>query len=233
MKELTTTQTQEITKLEQDCLLDLFDIDFTDFGGEVFHFCNQTNELGQAIVWQGVTYQPYPIQADGFELKGTGASNRPTLTVSNLYGLVTGIIESYQGGIGAKVTRRQVYAKHLDEVNFTEGNTTSDPTAELISRYVIERYSSLNSQVATFELAVPCETDGVVLPKRIVVANTCNWTYRGDGCGYTGHAVADEYDQPTDDPSKDKCSKCLKGCRIRFGTKAVLPFGGFVGVDKL
>ncbi len=51
MKELTATQTQEITKLEQDCLLDLFDIDFTDFGGEVFHFCNQTNELGQPIVW--------------------------------------------------------------------------------------------------------------------------------------------------------------------------------------
>lgn len=233
MRDLTPEQTKEITKLEQDVLLELFDIDFTKFGGEVYHFCNQINELGQPVVWQGVTYLPYPITADGFELKNTGASNRPNITLSNLYGLVTAVVEDYQGGVGAVVTRRQVYAQHLDAINFANGNPNADPNQQLVSRYVIERYSSLNSQSATFELAVPSETDGVILPRRIIVANTCNWEYRGDGCGYTGHAVADEFDQPTDDPEKDKCSKCLQGCRARFGRKAVLPFGGFVGVDKL
>ncbi|UNK04712.1 phage minor tail protein L [Psychrobacter raelei] len=233
MRELTPEQNKAITQLEQDVLLELFDIDFTKFGGDVYHFCNQTNELGQPIVWQGVTYLPYPISADGFELKNTGASNRPNITLSNLYGLVTAVVEDYQGGVGAVVTRRQVYAQHLDAANFAKGNPNADPNQQLVSRYVIERYSSLNSQSATFELAVPSETDGVMLPRRIIVANTCGWTYRGDGCGYTGHAVADEFDQPTDDPEKDKCSKCLQGCRARFGRKAVLPFGGFVGVDKL
>lgn len=233
MRELTPKQNKAITQLEQDVLLELFDIDFTKFGGDVYHFCNQTNELGQPIVWQGVTYLPYPISADGFELKNTGASNRPNITLSNLYGLVTAVVEDYQGGVGAVVTRRQVYAQHLDAANFAKGNPNADPNQQLVSRYVIERYSSLNSQSATFELAVPSETDGVMLPRRIIVANTCGWTYRGDGCGYTGHAVADEFDKPTDDPEKDKCSKCLQGCRARFGKKAVLPFGGFVGVDKL
>lgn len=233
MRELTPEQNKAITQLEQDVLLELFDIDFTKFGGDVYHFCNQTNELGQPIVWQGVTYLPYPITADGFELKNTGASNRPNITLSNLYGLVTAVVEDYQGGVGAVVTRRQVYAQHLDAANFANGNPNADPNQQLVSRYVIERYSSLNSQSATFELAVPSETDGVMLPRRIIVANTCNWEYRGDGCGYTGHPVADEFDQPTNDPKKDKCSKCLQGCRARFGRKAVLPFGGFVGVDKL
>lgn len=233
MRELTPEQNKAITQLEQDVLLELFDIDFTKFGGDVYHFCNQTNELGQPIVWQGVTYLPYPISADGFELKNTGASNRPNITLSNLYGLVTAVVEDYQGGVGAVVTRRQVYAQHLDAANFAKGNPNADPNQQLVSRYVIERYSSLNSQSATFELAVPSETDGVMLPRRIIVANTCGWTYRGDGCGYTGHPVADEFDQPTNDPKKDKCSKCLQGCRARFGRKAVLPFGGFVGVDKL
>lgn len=233
MRELTPEQNKAITQLEQDVLLELFDIDFTKFGGDVYHFCNQTNELGQPIVWQGVTYLPYPITADGFELKNTGASNRPNITLSNLYGLVTAVVEDYQGDVGAVVTRRQVYAQHLDAINFANGNPNADPNQQLVSRYVIERYSALNNQTATFELAVPSETDGAMLPRRIIVANTCGWTYRGDGCGYTGHAVADEYDQPTDDPDKDKCSKCLQGCRARFGRKAVLPFGGFVGVDKL
>ncbi|UNK06503.2 phage minor tail protein L [Psychrobacter raelei] len=233
MRELTPEQNKAITQLEQDVLLELFDVDFTKFGGDVYHFCNQTNELGQPIVWKGVTYLPYPITADGFELKNTGASNRPNITLSNLYGLVTAVVEDYQGGVGAVVTRRQVYAQHLDAINFANGNPNADPNQQLVSRYVIERYSALNNQTATFELAVPSETDGAMLPRRIIVANTCGWTYRGAGCGYTGHAVADEYDQPTDDPDKDKCSKCLQGCRARFGRKAVLPFGGFVGVDKL
>ncbi|MFP1495830.1 hypothetical protein ACLB1Q_05130 [Escherichia coli] len=41
---------------------------------------------------------------------------------------------------------------------------------------------------------------------RIMLANTCTWTYRGDECGYHGPAVADEYDQPTSDITKDKCA---------------------------
>ncbi len=42
-----------------------------------------------------------------------------------------------------------------------------------------------------------------------MLANTCTWTYRGDECGYRS-GVADEYDQPTSDITKDKCSKCLR-----------------------
>lgn len=233
MKALTTEQTKKITELSQDALLELFDIDLSAFGGAVLHLHDGLNTLSDPVVWKGVTYQPYPIEADGFKLTGEGASNRPTLTVSNLFGLVTGIVESYQDAVGAIVTRRQVYASHLDAINFSGGNPTADPQAEIVSQYVIERLSSLNNQTASFELAVPSEADGVMLPRRIIVANTCAWTYRGEGCAYTGHAVADEYDQPTSDMSKDKCSKCLTGCRARFGDNAVLPFGGFVGVDKL
>ncbi|EES1058672.1 phage minor tail protein L, partial [Escherichia coli] len=29
-----------------------------------------------------------------------------------------------------------------------------------------------------------------------MLANTCMWTYRSDECGYTGGAVADEFDKP-------------------------------------
>ncbi len=52
-----------------------------------------------------------------------------------------------------------------------------------------------------------------------------HWTYRGDECGYHGPAVADEYDQPTSDITKDKCSKCLSGCKFRNN---VSNFGGFL-----
>ena len=52
----------------------------------------------------------------------------------------------------------------------------------------------------------------------------------GDECGYHGPAVADEYDQPTSDITKDKCSKCLSGCKFRNN---VGNFGGFLSINKL
>ncbi|WP_432759744.1 hypothetical protein [Escherichia coli] len=45
-----------------------------------------------------------------------------------------------------------------------------------------------------------------------------------------GPAVADEYDQTTSDITKDKCSKCLSGCKFRNN---VGNFGGFLSINKL
>ncbi|HFS3509480.1 TPA: NlpC/P60 family protein, partial [Escherichia coli] len=42
--------------------------------------------------------------------------------------------------------------------------------------------------------------------------------------------IADEYDQPTSDITKDKCSKCLSGCKFRNN---VGNFGGFLSINKL
>ncbi|EGM1492876.1 hypothetical protein IRN82_004878, partial [Escherichia coli] len=43
-------------------------------------------------------------------------------------------------------------------------------------------------------------------------------------------AVADEYDQPTSDIAKDKCSKCLRGCELRGN---VANGGFFLSINKL
>ncbi|HAX2133753.1 TPA: phage minor tail protein L [Escherichia coli] len=205
-------------------------IDLTEVGGERYFFCNEQNEKGEPVTWQGRQYQPYPIQGSGFELNGKGTSTRPTLTVSNLYGMVTGMAEDMQSLVGGTVVRRKVYARFLDAVNFVNGNSYADPEQEVISRWRIEQCSELSAVSASFVLSTPTETDGAVFPGRIMLANTCTWTYRGDECGYSGPAVADEYDQPTSDITKDKCSKCLSGCKFRNN---VGNFGGFLSINKL
>ncbi|EJZ9667097.1 TPA: phage minor tail protein L, partial [Escherichia albertii] len=164
------------------------------------------------------------------ELNGKGTSTRPTLTVSNLYGMVTGMVEDMQSLVGGTVVRRKVYARFLDAVNFVNGNSEADPEQEVISRWRIEQCSELSAVSASFVLSTPTETDGAVFPGRIMLANTCTWTYRGDECVYHGPAVADEYDQPTSDITKDKCSKCLSGCKLRNN---VANFGGFLSINKL
>lgn len=218
-----------LDKTVQSALIDLFDVDLTAVAGKetIYRFHNSTNYKGTQIVWQGKTYEPFPIKAEGFELSGRGSSNRPTLTISNVTGLITSLSNQYDDMLGAKFTRRQVVANYLDKENFPEGNHLADPTQEMISIYLIERMVSLNHNIATFELSLPCETDGALIPARVISADTCTWVYRSSECGYTGGAVADEFDNPTSDITKDKCSRCLKGCKLRFGQNSILPFGGF------
>ncbi len=42
-----------------------------------------------------------------------------------------------------------------------------------------------------------------------------------------GPAVADEFDNPTTDIRKDRCSKCMRGCEMRG---MVANFGGFLSI---
>lgn len=223
----------EVDKSTQGVLLDLFELDLTQFGGGIFYFCNQQNEKGGNVFWRGIEYQAYPIEIEGAELSNEGGSNRPKLTVSNIGGLVVGLAEEFELLIGAKVIRRQVLEKFLDAVNFYDGNLNADPTQEIVSLYIVGQLSSLNKHTASFTLNLPVETDDALIPARLIIANVCGWEYRGDGCGYDGIAVADEYDRPATTMAKDRCSSSLKGCKLRWGKTAVLPFGGFPSVDRL
>ena len=125
--------------------------------------------------------------------------------------MVTGMAEDLQSLVGGTVVRRKVYARFLDAVNFVSGNSDADPEQEVISRWRIEQMQRTERGECLF-CTVHADGNGWrCFPGRIMLANTCTWTYRGDECGYHGPAVADEYDQPTSDITKDKCSKCLSG----------------------
>lgn len=225
----------DITKIDQDAKLDLYEIDLTKIVGSktIFRVHNGLNELRKPVTWQGNIYEPYLINAEGFERTGQGISNRPTLNVGNLMGCISRFLQDFDGLLGATVTRHEVLAKYLDAVNFKNGNKHADPCSEIVSTYVVERVSQRNAVIVTFELALPCETDGALIPARVIIANTCGWIYRSSECSYTGVPVADEFNQPTNDITRDRCSRCLTGCKIRFGQHGVLPFGGFPTAAKL
>lgn len=233
ISEMSPEMLKAISASEQDALIDLYELDLRRFGGELLRFCNQINEKGEHVCWQGNRYTAYPIEASGFEVQAQGTSNRPKLSVSNVYGLVTGLAVQFNQLIGATVTRRQVMARFLDAVNFVNGNRHADPLQEIVSRYTIEQMTEMNQMVASFILATPSESDGAVIPCRKMMANVCVWQYRGAECGYAGAPVADRMDLPTSDPALDDCSKTKLGCIARFGATAVLPYGGFIAIDKV
>ncbi|WP_395755400.1 phage minor tail protein L [Edwardsiella ictaluri] len=220
----------ETAKTEQGARVDLWEFDPSSIGGDRYFFCNELNRNGEPVTWQGRQYQPYPIQCSGIEIKGKGATNRPSLAVSNLFGLVTGMAEDLQSLVGAAVVRRQVYSCFLDAVNFPEGNLEADPEQEAVARYVVEQLAELTAETATFVLSLPTETDGAVFPGRTMLAEVCAWRYRSDECGYAGPPVADAFDNPTADPVLDQCSRCPRGCKLRENIDS---FGGYLSINKL
>ena len=223
---------EDIQKLEPGVLVELFEI---TVGVDVFRFHAGTNQLGGDVVFGGETYIRFPVDADGFEWKGSGTLPRPKLRVANVTGLVGALARENNDLVGCKVVRRRTFARYLDAVNFPGGvNPAADPAAALPDEvYFIDRKASENAVVVEFDLAAAMDVHGVKLPRRQVVQNVCTWRYRSAECGYAGGAVADINDQATTDMGSDQCGKRLGSCKLRFGAFSELLFGGFPAAGLL
>lgn len=223
---------QDIQTLTPGALVELFVIDATAIGGSVNRLTSNTNSLRASVVWQGVTYTPFPIEAEGFEFSGKGSLPRPKVRVSNITGAMSTLAAAFGDMLGAKFTRKRTFAKYLDAVNFPGGiNASADPSAAFPDDvYFVDQKVGENQVQVEWELSAAFDVAGVLLPRRVVVQNVCPWKYRvnddSSGCSYAGTAYFDANDQPVASAGLDVCGKRLSSCKVRHGT-AEMPFGGF------
>ena len=219
----------ELQAFGLDAIVELYTLDLTPRGGGVYHFHAGTNSLKTDVVWQGVAYQPLPLQVTGFEMQ-QGKFPRPRLQLANISGVFSSLVRNYSDLVGCKVTRKRTMARYLDAVNFTGGNPTANPLEAFPDDiFYVTRKTAENKLTIEFELGSSLDLMGVMIPKRQVIANVCPFVYRSEECGYAGGAVATQGDQPTTDIAKDSCSHRVTGCKFRFGDNGELSFGGFVG----
>ena len=124
--------------------------------------------------------------------------------------------------------RKRTLAKYLDAVNFTAGNPDADPNQAFMDDvFFIDRKATENKVLVEFELAVAFDVQGVQLPRRQIIQNVCPWKYKGPECGYVPGGMYNSSDQPVSQADQDVCGKRLNSCKLRFGTYAELPYGGF------
>ena len=213
----------DIQTLSPGDRVELFEVDVTPLGGELHRFHGYG---GGNIVWQGNTYEPWPIKAEGFEVTGDSKQAVPTITLANLEGFISALVIYFKDMVGVQVTRRRTLAKYLD------GQPTANPNEEFVPDiWYIERKAYEDNTTVQFELASALDFEGQQLPRRQIIANSCAWLtiggYRGPYCGYSGPPVATEFDIITTDASQDKCGGRVSSCKLRFGATAELPYGSF------
>ena len=155
-------------------------------GGSVF---------GDNVIWQGVQYIPIPVESDGFGVFGDGTLPRPKIKISNSNNIVTYFLGKYKDFKNAKVFRKKVFVKHLDDANFDGANPfgLANSDSEISEeKYYIGQKIQENKSFVEFELNLPLDLDNFDVNHRTVNAKYCYWQYRGLGCQYKGLPVEKE-----------------------------------------
>lgn len=215
---------KELLELNHDERITLFTL--SNFNNrkrrEKFHF---TNNVG--IVFDGVSYEPLSCKIEGIEYSGEGAVARPKLTVADPEGYISQLIELYQGLTGAYLEVITTLVKFTDRFR-----DTRDPTA-IITRdlfIISQKTIEIPGVEIEFELSVPGDFVDESFPGRTCMTK-CPWVYRGEECGYDGDRYFDMNNNRVRKKEDDYCNKTLRACERRFGRDAVLPFGGFPGLQ--
>ena len=194
----------ELNKINPSSIIELFELELT-VGTHIaagnpqnlptvyrFHAGANLNNFGE-VIFQSNSYQRVAVEVQGFEKKSTGTISRPTITFSNLGGIVqnpsTGLVITmsdflnsvnlvtpHNDLIGAKLTRKMPLASALDNNNFAPignnapvnpfGTPSSDRLRDEI--FIIDRKAVENRQVVQFELTAADDLENRLIPQRVV-----------------------------------------------------------------
>ena len=225
---------EDVSVLAPSAIIELFELHLNATlhgSSDIYRFHAGSNaDVTGNIVFDGNAYTRLPVQADGFEMRSGGTLPQPTLTIANLSGTITTLLALVNATTlgndltGATVKRIRTLKRYLD------GESTADPNARFPTEiWRINRKATETRDVVTFELASEFDLMGQKLPKRQIVANTCQWVYRSSECSYTGSNFFDVNGNSVSALAQDVCGKRLASCKLRFGENGVLPFGSFPG----
>jgi lambda family phage minor tail protein L len=187
---------QSLLDLQPTAILELFTFlpDPLNEPTRTFNFHGGTL-YDKSLTWQGVKYTPLAVETDGFDLLADGQLARPKIKVTNENNIITSQLQLFQDFINAKIIRKRVSVKFLDDTNFDGGNPfgIADPTAELTNQtWLIGRKLQESKLFVEFELNSPLDLENFTVNSRGVVAKFCYWQYRGEGCRYEGYPIEKE-----------------------------------------
>ena len=229
---------EDVQGLELGEYVEMYTLDLTPIGGDVYYFTPTNGENGvPPVQFGGITYVPVDIQAEGFEANGKGPFPEPVIRIGNTSRTLAALVNGMDDLVGAKITRLRTLAQYLDS------GDSPDPTAHFPPDiYFVEQKTVQNKLVIEFKLSSVMDLEGQKLPRRLITRNYCPYIYRryneANGtfdyskatCPYVGTLYFTDKDVATS-AANDKCGKRLVSCEKRFAGVGV-PFGGFPGAGR-
>lgn len=232
----------EASKLTQDAIIEMYELDLQSKGLGIFRFASTSNE-GASIWFNGLEYIPIPITSDGFTWDSGGTLPRPTLTLHAKDLSLVNMVVDADDLVGVPVVRIKTFRKYLDD-----GDSPGTGAAFPSEHYVIEKKTKQSRQTLSFELSTKMDQQGKLVPKLMVLRDTCVQTYRfwredrfaytGVSCPYTGGRYFKRNGEEVFDPKEDNCGKKVSDCKLRFTStdpsadRPVLPRIAFPGVGR-
>lgn len=123
-------------------------------------------------------YITLPIGFSGFEHRSEGAYARPTIVLANVLSTFKSTIGIEPDDlVGRKVIRRKTLAKHL--ATGTIGTGGSAPIEQPRQIFFMDRLQGSDPTSISYELTTAFDLQGVTVPNRYILANTCSWLYQG------------------------------------------------------
>lgn len=220
------TLLSDIQGLEPGSQIELFELDASGIiGGDVLRFHGYPTE--EPIIWNGMQFDPWAIEATGFARTGTGVLPTPVLRVGNTNGVVSALCLALDDLISAKLTRYRTLLQYMD-----------DPTQQFpLEVWLVEAKTMEDKTWVEFELSSALDFEGQQLPGEQINANMCRWLviggYRGPHCAYMGTNMFDADDNPVTDPSFDKCGGRVTSCKKRFGEWDIINIGAYPAADQM
>jgi lambda family phage minor tail protein L len=182
------TAESQARSLDPDPLITLYQLDLRPAGAtgtsSILYLHDGIAQGNNQVTFGGHVYTPYPVKAEEFEWSTQGTLPRPKLSVSNVGGITSALCREYGDLVGCILTRIQTFKR------FLAGQPEANATQTLpIQKFVIERKSIETNSLCSFDLSIPSDAEGVSLPRRLIISNTCIWRYRGPECTYSGLPV--------------------------------------------
>jgi lambda family phage minor tail protein L len=230
-----TTRHDEQQRLAPETVVELFELDYSNLAGDpgnpvwTIKFSNQR----ETVYLDEVSYDPLPVRCRGFEVSAEGSLPRPSITVSNGNGVVSGIIDALGGSLtGAVLTRHRIFARNLDGGSNPDARQIWEPA----DAWRIERKLRHTRFMIEFQLSAKVDVQNRKLPGRIVDATLCSFVYKDSyTCQWdpTGGPWFDIDGNELPSQTGDACGLRPSDCTKRFSDRGEASrFGGFPSAGK-
>jgi lambda family phage minor tail protein L len=124
-----------VQSLNPGAIVELYELDLTAIGYSQHYYFTPSSQNGNDLSFAGQQYTAAPVKITGFKKSSDGQSVQPEFIFPNVNKAGTGLLNTYNDLIGARIIRRRTFASFLE---YLDDGVTPNPFADNTSQFIPE-----------------------------------------------------------------------------------------------